>query len=80
MNNASSGFRFAAPQGEVHIIQKPAEEVNGIGLVKEIEAFVRLAGNLLEKLVGGDVGFEGARVPYFADEDREPLDELGSLA
>ena len=63
----------------MHIVQKPTEKVDGIGLVKEVEAFVRLSGDLLEKLVRGDVGFEGARIPYFADEDREPLDELRSL-
>ena len=69
MDDAGSGFRFAAAQGEVHVVQEPAEKVHGIGLVEEIEAFVGLAGDLLEELVGGDVGFEGARVPYFADED-----------
>lgn len=63
----------------MHVIQKPAEKVDRIGLVEEIEAFVGLTGDLLEELVGGDVGFEGARVPYFADEDREPLNELRSL-
>ena len=69
MNDAGSGFCFAAAQGEVHVVQKPAEKVHGIGLVEEIEAFVGLAGDLLEKLMGGDVGFKGARVPYFPDED-----------
>ncbi len=63
----------------MHVVQEPAEELNGIGLVEEIEAFVRLAGDLLKKLVGGDVGFEGACVPDFADENREALDELGPL-
>ena len=63
----------------MHIVQKPAEKLDRIGLVKKIETFIRLAGDLLEKLVGGDVGFEGARVPYLADKDRKSLDELGSL-
>ena len=63
----------------MHVIQKPAEKLDRVGLVEEIEAFVGLTGDLLEELVGGDVGFEGACVPYFADEDREPLNELRSL-
>lgn len=79
LDDARSGFGFAASQSKVEIIQEPAEEFDGIGLVEEVEAFVGLAGDLLEKLVGGDVGFEGACIPYLPDKDGEPLDELGFL-
>ena len=76
---AAAGLLFAAAEGEVYIVQEPAEKFYGVGLVEEIEAFVGLAGNLLQEFVWGDVGLKGAGVPYFADQDREALDELRSL-
>ena len=63
----------------MHVVEEPGKEVDGVGLVEEVEAFGGLAGCLLEELVRGDVGFEGAGVPDFADKDGEALYELGLL-
>lgn len=77
VDDARAGFRLAAAEGEVHVVEEPAEEVDGVGLVEEVESLVGLARDLLDELVGGDVGFEGARVPDLADEDGEAGGELG---
>jgi len=47
MDDACARFGLASSQGEVKIVEKPAEEINGIGLVQQIELFLRLPGDLL---------------------------------
>lgn len=71
VDDARARFGSGAPEREVHVVEEPGEEVDGVGLVEEVEFLVGLAGDLLDELVGGDVGFEGAGVPDFADEDGE---------
>ena len=77
MDDASTWLGLAPAQRQMQIVEKPAEEVDGIGLVEEVETFLGLARDLLEELVRGDVGFEGARVPDLAHEDGEALEEGG---
>ena len=77
MDDASTWLGFAPAQRQMQIVQKPAEKVDRIGLVEEVEAFFGLARDLLKELVRRDVGFEGARVPDLAHEYGEALEEGG---
>lgn len=63
----------------MEVVEEPGEEVNGIGLVSEREAFRGAEGDFLEQLVGGDVGFKGMGIPEFAGENRESLCQFRPL-
>jgi len=57
----------------VKIIYEPGEKVHWVRLGGEGEPFGRAEGNFLEKLVGGNMGFESAGIPDFSNQDGEPL-------
>lgn len=63
----------------MQVIKEPGEEVNGVGLVGEREAFRGAKGDFLEQFVGGDVRFEGMGIPDLANEDGESLCQLWPL-
>lgn len=55
------------------IINEPGEKVYWVRLGSEGEPFGRTERNFLEKLVGGNVGFESAGIPDFSNQDGESL-------
>lgn len=68
MDDGGAWAGLGTAEGEVKVVEEPVEEVDGVGLGEEGEALGGAEGDFLEELVGGDVGFEGVRVPDLADE------------
>lgn len=52
LDYAAVGLGLAAADGEVEVVEEPAEEVNRVGLCCEGELFVGAEGYLLEEFMG----------------------------
>ena len=55
MDDGGGGTGFGAAEGKVQVVEEPVEEVDGVGLGEEGEAFGGAEGDFLEELVRGDV-------------------------
>lgn len=56
------------------VVEEGHEEFGGVALDVDAEFVFRDRGDLLEEFVRGDMSFEGAGVPNFAEKQTETFD------
>ena len=78
VDDTASLFSGVSAELFMQVVEEAGEKVGGIALFVDFELVFGGGGDLLEKLVRGNVALEGSWVPYLAGDETELFYQFGS--